>query len=89
MKLKFTKNSEGEIFVKVEEKDFSTEDYITMIKELKKGELLEVEFEGDISEEEKGHVNSMVKEINDIENASTVEEEKEVDEKINPDDIPF
>ncbi|MCK5332454.1 hypothetical protein KAJ41_01155 [Candidatus Parcubacteria bacterium] len=84
MKIKFTKKESGEISATIKGDDFSPEDYITMIKELKKGEGLEVEFEGDISKEEQGHINSMIEAINDIEKTASVE-----DEETNSDDMPF
>ena len=39
MKLFFDKKEDGEIFVQVDGKDFSTTDYIKMIKEVKKSEI--------------------------------------------------
>ena len=89
MKLKFTKNKDGEISVKIGEKDFSIEDYIEMIKELKDENSIEAEFGGNISVEEQNSVKSMLQEINNIKETNTNGNEGEVDDEINTDDIPF
>ncbi|MBW3020883.1 hypothetical protein KY334_06310 [Candidatus Woesearchaeota archaeon] len=66
MKLNFKKEENGEINIAVEGTEFSTADYIEIIKNLKDGNRIEVDFEGDVSEEEKDSINSMIEEINKI-----------------------
>lgn len=85
MKLKFTKDKDGEISVKIGEKDFSTADYINMIKEIKSKKEIEAEYGDDISEDEIDSVKSMLKDINNIKETDVSKNE----EKINPEDIPF
>jgi len=100
MKLKFIKNEAGEVSVKIEEKDFCAKDYIKMIKEIKEGKKIEVDFEGKISKDEQDSVRLMIKKINNIKETNDngneeIDEEtdeeidEEIDEKINPNDIPF
>ncbi|MBT4516998.1 MAG: hypothetical protein HOC78_03805 [Candidatus Komeilibacteria bacterium] len=95
MKLRFEKNKDGEIIVKVDEKTFSTKDYIEMIKEIKNEKKIDAEFGSDITEEEEISVKSMLESINNIEEAdyqetnSVDESVGEDEEEINPDDIPF
>ena len=66
MKLKFGKKPSGDIFVKVGEKNFSTKDYIRMVKEIKKGKKIGKEFGKNITREEQKSVESMLEEINSI-----------------------
>ena len=95
MKLRFEKNKDGEIIVKVDEKTFSTKDYIEMIKEIKNEKKIDADFGSDITEEEEISVKSMLESINNIEEAdyqetnSVDESVGEDEEEINPDDIPF
>jgi hypothetical protein len=89
MKLKFEKNENGEISVKVGDKSFSTQDYIQMIKDIKNEEAIDAEFDENFTEEEKGNVNSMLESINNIGEEDAENEEEEVEEEINPADIPF
>jgi len=67
MKLKFIKNDDENIHVKIiikqTERDFS---YVEMIKQLYAKETLEPsEFNGDFSEEEQGSLISLVQQISD------------------------
>ena len=64
MKLHFDKNTDGEIFAQVDGKDFSTKDYIRMIKEIKNKERIEADFGEQITQDEKERVNEMLMEIN-------------------------
>lgn len=66
MKLNFKKEENGAINIAVGGTEFSTTDYIEIIKNLKDGDRIEVDFEGDVSEEEKDSINSMIEEINKI-----------------------
>lgn len=88
MKLKFEKNENGEISVKVDDKSFSTQDYIQMIKDVKNEEPIDAEFDENFTEDEKSNVNSMLESINNIGEEDSEDDEEVVDE-INPDDIPF
>ena len=87
MKLKFEKNKNGEITIKVDGKDFSTKDYIQMIKKIKNEEKIEPEFGGNITEEEQNSVNSMIDDLNNIKESKV--DESEAKEEINVDNIPF
>lgn len=94
MKLKFEKNKKRETFVKVDGKDFSTKDYIEMIKKIKNKEKIEVEFEEDITTEEQGNIESMINEINSIKEFDFKEQEREEEntdqyDEIKMEDIPF
>lgn len=75
MKLKFIKNSDGEITVIVDEKVFDTTDYLNMIIAVKNSTKIEVEsFDESISEEEKDSINKMLKKINEIDFDEDAEE---------------
>ena len=89
MKLKFIKNEDGVISVKIGKEDFSTGDYIEMIKEIKNEKKIEVEFEENISEDEQDSVKLMIKDINNIGKADFNEKEEVVEDKIKLEDIPF
>ncbi|MFH2035880.1 MAG: hypothetical protein ABIJ45_05700 [Candidatus Zixiibacteriota bacterium] len=91
MKLKFEKNQEGKVYIKIDDVIFSTKDYITMIKEIKKEKVIEAEFSENIDTVEQGNVKSMLKEINNIRETDDDEEDEAVDQ-INADaddDLPF
>lgn len=94
MKLRFGKNKKGEFFVKVNEKDFSTKDYIEMIKKVKNKEKIEVEFEEGIAIEEQSNIESMINEINNIKGTDFKKQEREKEnadqnDEIKIEDIPF
>ena len=97
MKLKFEKNENEEIFVKINGEDFFTKDYIEMIKEVKKEKKIEAEFGENITEEEQKSVESMLKDINDIKelgykedkNEGLESEDGEEGDEIKIEDIPF
>lgn len=76
MKLEFTKNEDGEIFVKIGLKEFSNEDYIRMIKEIKSGKKIEANFGDNISKDEQDSVLLMLKSINNIKTTGDNAKEK-------------
>lgn len=91
MKLHFDRKGGGEVVVQVDGKDFTTVDYIKMIKEVKKDGKIEADFSEQISQDEKDSVGAMLKEINRI-NQKQEEAEPNIEypeQDINPDDIPF
>ena len=76
MKLEFTKNEDGEIFVKIGLKEFSNEDYIRMIKEIKSAKKIEANFGDNISKDEQDSVLLMLKSINNIKTTGDNAKEK-------------
>ncbi len=66
MKLFFDKKEDGEIFVQVEGKEFSPTDYIRMVKEIKRKEKIEAAYGEKITLDEKNSVETMLREINRI-----------------------
>lgn len=93
MKLRFTKN-EGKISVKVENKDFSTADYIEMVKQIKSGTVVEVECGEGITAEEEDSIKRMAGELNGIKDGKANVARSPVhiqypSDDINPEDIPF
>ena len=83
MKLYFSKNGQNEIVVQMSsstiQEDFS---YIEMIKNLLiRNEFEETEYIGDFTDDEKGRIETMLKEINDS-IISSVEESEETAENI-------
>ncbi len=102
MKLKFKKNENKEILVKINGKDFSTKDYIEMIKEINNEKKIEVEFGKNVTEEEQESVLSMFNDINNIKEVDHKEcdgivnhnedlegESKKDDDEIKVKNIPF
>jgi len=89
MKLKFQKNEKNEIFVKIGEKDFSTDDYIKMIKDVRNHKKIEADFEGSISGDEQDSVLSMLNEINNIGENDDYEGDEKDTEEISVENIPF
>jgi len=97
MKLKFEKSEIGETIVTVDGKNFVSQNYIELIKQLYAGTEVEVEFGEDITTEEQNSINEMVKTINTIDTKTEVTKNNEVadvtpdypEEEINPEDIPF
>lgn len=86
MKLKFEKSEEGEISVKIEDRNFVTKDYIQMIKDIKSDEKMEAEFSEEITQEEQNSVNSMLDEINKIKEVATNENDGD-NEEVHTEDI--
>ena len=80
MKLKFEKNKDGIISVKVGDRNFATKDYIQMIKDIKSEEKIEAEFGDDITQEEQDSVNSMLEEINKIKERDEGNDEENTEE---------
>jgi hypothetical protein len=72
MKLHFDKKEDGEIYAQVEGKDFSTKDYIQMIKEVKSEKKIEASFGKQITQDEQDSVKEMLVEINQINKEDTV-----------------
>lgn len=90
MKLKFDKNTEGEISVQINGKSMGSEDYITLIKEVKSETKIEADFGGDVTLEERGSIDAMLKKINKINSDSANGGIIDYDEEeIKPEDIPF
>lgn len=87
MKLHFEKKEAGEISVQVDGIDFATKDYIRMVKEIKDKLKVEVSYSEQITEEEKGRINSMISELNALSETKSTAKEPEVDEDL--DDLPF
>jgi len=86
MNLIFNKDKDGKILVTIDGKDFTTKDYISMIKEIKEGKDIKVSFDGDVSSEEKENINSMISDINNIKEIDKIK----IDESdIDPESIPF
>ncbi len=88
MKLKFRKNEKGEILVEVDGKSFSTKDYIEMIKEIKNEKKIEAEFEKNITNDERNYVESMLNDLNKI-NETTDNAVEDYDEAGEAGDLPF
>ncbi|MEY4440458.1 MAG: hypothetical protein RLY49_84 [Candidatus Parcubacteria bacterium] len=78
MKLKFLKKENDEIYIMIGEKEFSSNDYVDMIKEIYSNEKVEVEFSSDITSEEQESVNFMIAEINKINVKSDVSEDEDI-----------
>jgi hypothetical protein len=99
MKLIFKKNEIGEISVKHNTKDFSSQDYIKMIKHINDDEKIQIDYEGDISDQEKTSINLMIfglnnvkSEINEVNNEAIIPDNDLIEypeEDIDPEDIPF
>lgn len=97
MKLKFTKDEDGEILLTMNGKKFDTNHYLEIVKNIKDEKELELDdFDETISQGEQESIKEMIKEINLIstrnedENLSSNEDSKYSEsEDINPDDIPF
>jgi len=86
MNLIFNKDKDGKILVTIDGKDFTTKDYINMIKEIKEGKDIKVSFDGDVSSEEKENINSMISDINNIKEIDKIK----IDESdIDSESIPF
>ena len=88
MTLKFVKEkASGDISLFIDDKEFDSDDYIKIIKNIAdKEKLAEPQFDGEFSDMEKKKIKSMVQTINEIDGDNIHEKE---DEEINPEDIPF
>ncbi len=76
MKLKFTRNGNGDVILLVDQEPFSTEHYIDMVKSIKEKVEIEVEdFGDDITHDEQESIKKMIKEINEIEFSEDQESE--------------
>ncbi len=96
MKLKFTKNKNEEILLTMNGKEFDTNDYLEIVKNIKDDKKIELEdFDETISPEEQESIKEMIKEINLIGNNDDNTEDEESnavecpEEDINPENIPF
>jgi uncharacterized protein (DUF2344 family) len=96
MKLKFTRKKNGEISLTINDKDFNTDDYLKIIKEIYNGNKIELDdFDDSITEEEQASIKKMIEKINSIKDESLIDETEENDdadingENINSDSIPF
>lgn len=76
MKLKFTRNENGEVVLLVDQEPFCTEHYLEMVKSVKEKVEIEVEdFGDDITHDEQESIKKMIKEINEIEFSEDQENE--------------
>lgn len=95
MKLKFSKNESGEVFLLVDGKPFSTEHYLEMVRNIKDKTKIELDDFGDnIAQEEKDSINKMIADINKIEFMNVSDENEDsigsnTDNSEEPDDLPF
>lgn len=88
MKLIFEKNEDGKISVMYNDSSFRTDDYIEMVKSIKKGSTIEVSYDENFNEEERDNINSMFEKINDIKN-NQGENTETNEESISDDPLPF
>ena len=81
MKLHFDKKEDGEIYVQINGKDFSTKDYIQMVKDIRDEKKIEASHGKQITQEEQDSIKEMLVEINQInkENPETEEETEDDD----------
>ncbi len=96
MKLKFTRKEDGNISLTINDKDFNTDDYLKIIKEVYDGNEIELDnFDESITEEEQASIKKMIEKINSIKNDAMLDDmdnDSDTDtneEDINPEDIPF
>lgn len=85
MILSFEKSDKDETIVRVDGKEFSSKDYITMVKEIKERRDIEVTFDEGIPEEDRESVIQMIQKINSV---GRVEPEPVQEESLE-DDLPF
>lgn len=88
MILLFEKNENEEIQVKINGGEFSSKDYIDIIKAVKGGVNIEARFSDDILEEDKESVNQMISRINQI-TSDKIEKVAEAPLKESSEDLPF
>lgn len=90
MKIHFDKKEDGEVTVQIEGADFTTKDYIRMIKVLKGKGKIEALYNEKITDEEKLNINEMIVEINNIPNENTIVKSDNRDEGFeDSDELPF
>ena len=96
MKLKFTRKEDGNISLTINDKDFNTDDYLRIIKEVYDGNEIKLDnFDESITEEEQASIKKMIEKINSIKNNAMLDDmdnDSDTDtneEDINPEDIPF
>ena len=96
MKLKFTRKEDGNISLTINDKDFNTDDYLKIIKEVYDGNEIELDnFDESITEEEQASIKKMIEKINSIKNNAMLDDmdnDSDTDtneEDINPEDTPF
>ena len=85
MKLRFDKKEDGEVTVQIEGADFTTKDYVKMIKVLKGKGKVEALYSDKITDEEQLNINEMIAEINNIPNENVIDKSDDEDS----DDLPF
>lgn len=67
MKLQFIKDKGGNVLLTMNGEDFTTDNYLKIIKGMREGEILKLEkFDKSISEEEQESIKRMIDEINSI-----------------------